>query len=81
MPRHPAAAADAGISINLMTEVEAAKDSKEFTDIEENDFAEFDFDDETDESVGKVGEEDEDKDFEFIVEEADNATVEDEADV
>ena len=48
MPRHPAAAADAGFSINLMTEVEAAKDSKEFADIEENDFAEFDFDDETD---------------------------------
>ena len=70
------------ISNNLMTtEVEAAKDSKEFADIEENDFAEFDFDDETNESVGKVGEEDEDKDFETIVEEADNATVEDEADV
>ena len=69
------------ISNNLMTtEVEAAKDSKEFADIEENDFAEFDFDDETDESVGKGGEEDEDEDFETIVDEADNATVEDEAD-
>ena len=69
------------ISNNLMTtEVEAAKDSKEFADIEENDFAEFDFDDETDESVGKGGEEDKDEDFETIVDEADNATVEDEAD-
>ena len=68
------------ISINLMTtEVEAAKDSNEFADIEENDFAEFDFDDETDESVGKGGEEEED-DFETIVDEADDATVEDEAD-
>ena len=69
------------ISINLMTsEVDAAKDSNEFADIEENDFAEFDFDDETDESVGKGGEEEEEDDFETIVDEADDATVEDEAD-
>ena len=69
------------ISNNLMTtEVEAAKDSKEFADIEENDFAEFDFDNETDERLGKGGVEDEDEDFETIVNEADNATVEDEAD-
>ena len=69
------------ISINLMTtEVEAAKDSNEFADIEDNDFAEFDFDDETDESVGKGGEEDDDDDFETMVDEADDATVEDEAD-
>ena len=38
--------------------MEAAKDSNEFADIEDNDFAEFDFDDETDESVGKAGEDD-----------------------
>ena len=69
------------ISINLMTtEVEAAKDSNEFADIEDNDFAEFDFDDETDESVGKGGEEEDDDDFETMVDEADDATVEDEAD-
>jgi len=47
------------ISINLMTsEVEAAR-GNEFADIEDNDFAEFDFEDETDESV-KVNEEEED---------------------
>ena len=69
------------ISINLMTtEVEAAKDSNEFADIEDNDFAEFDFDDETDESVGKGGEEEDEDDFEAMVDEADDATVEDEAD-
>ena len=67
------------ISINLMTtEVEAAK-GNEFADIEENDFAEFDFDDETDESVGKGGEEEEEDEFDTILEEADDATVEDEA--
>ena len=69
------------ISINLMTtEVEAAKDSNEFADIEENDFAEFDFDDETDESVSKGADEEDDDDFETIVDDTDDATVEDEAD-
>jgi len=67
------------ISINLMcSEVEAAK-SNEFADIEDNDFAEFDFDDETDESV-KVTIEDDEDEFEQAVVEEEDAVVEDEAD-
>merc|ERR1719397_1435097 len=69
------------ISINLMTtEVEAAKDSNEFADIEENDFAEFDFDDETDESAKAVVEEDED-DFEETISDTEDAVVEDDVDM
>ena len=67
------------ISINLMcSEVQAAK-SNEFADIEDNDFAEFDFDDETDESA-KVTVEDDEDEFEQAVVEEDDAIVEDEAD-
>jgi len=67
------------ISINLMcSEVGAAK-SNEFADIEDNDFAEFDFDDETDES-SKVMEDEEEEDFEESVVETEDATVEDEVD-
>merc|ERR1719422_2615430 len=66
------------ISINLMcSEVQAAK-SNEFADIEDNDFAEFDFDDETDESAKVTVEDDEDEFEQAVVE--DDAIVEDEAD-
>merc|ERR1719245_2070432 len=61
----------------MTSEVEAAR-GNEFADIEDNDFAEFDFEDETDESV-KVNEEEE-EDFVQDVEEEDDAIVEDDVD-
>jgi len=66
------------ISFNLMCS-EAAK-SNEFADIEENDFAEFDFEDETDESDKVIVEEEED-DFEEAVADIEDAVVEEDVDM
>ena len=66
------------ISFNLMCS-EAAK-SNEFADIEENDFAEFDFEDETDESDKVIVEEEED-DFEETVTDMEDAVVEEDVDM
>jgi len=66
------------VSLNLfVTEVQGRRDvdeDNEFADIEDNDFAEFDFEDETDESI-KVEEEEED-DFETDELEEEEAEVE-----
>jgi len=63
------------ISINLMSSTSEAAKSNEFADIEDNDFAEFDFEDETDES-SKVEIDDEEDDFETNVVEDEEAEVE-----
>merc|ERR1719430_1519503 len=63
------------LSINQMIRpLEAARQSDDYADIEDNDFAEFDFEDETDESL-KVTDEEED-DFDPMETEDDEAEVE-----
>lgn len=63
------------LSINQMIRPsEAARQSDDYADIEDNDFAEFDFEDETDESTKNT--EDEDEDFDTIESEDDEAEVE-----
>ena len=68
------------ISINLMCSTSEAAKSNEYADIEDNDFAEFDFEDETDES-SKIEAEDEDDEFEtnVIEDEEDEVEVETES--
>ena len=76
------------ISINLMTTTTVAvaaraAEENEFADIEDNDFAEFDFEDETDESSKKSGEsveEEDDFETEVIEDEEAEAEVETETD-
>jgi len=63
------------LSINQMIRpLEAARQSDDYADIEDNDFAEFDFEDETDESL-KVTDDEED-DFDPMETEDDEAEVE-----
>jgi len=62
--------------------VEAKQPSNDYADIEDNDFAEFDFEDETDESVKVENEEDDEDDESFVSDEAEDeeeaeVTVED----
>jgi len=63
------------LSINQMVRpTEAARQSDDYADIEDNDFAEFDFEDETDESIKNTEEEEED--FDPVEVEDDEAEVE-----
>ena len=58
----------------MVRPTEAARQSDDYADIEDNDFAEFDFEDETDESIKNT--EEEEDDFEPVEVEDDEAEVE-----
>merc|ERR1712142_1169395 len=68
------------ISINLMSSTSEAARSNEYADIEDNDFAEFDFEDETDESSKVIEEEEEDFETNIVDEEEAEVEVETETD-
>jgi len=64
------------LSLNLMTGASGDRGANnEFADIEDNDFAEFDFEDETDEST-KIDVDDDDDDFDTMESEEEEAKVE-----